>query len=170
MADDTAKATLPKGEPTKAPKGEPEAAANGDEKKTVPEAAAAAEGGSSKDAKELTRPPNVPRPNFEAMKSKQDIVKDEKKEINKQIKALDDKIKKIQAAHAGDDEGLAAARAAVKTLRADRDKYFGERTRLYDLRDVSSGSGSSGIEKRAWSFQKKQRKKERACDGLVHRS
>ena len=44
------------------------------------------------------------------MKSKQDIVKDEKKEINKQIKALDDKIKKIQAAHAGDDEAPAVAR------------------------------------------------------------
>jgi hypothetical protein len=59
-------------------------------------------------------PAKIPKPSFEKMKLAQDAVRDEKKVINDKMRAVDDKIKKLQARNSGDDDSLAAARAALK--------------------------------------------------------
>ena len=85
-------------------------------------------------------PPRLPKPSFDDMKKEQDKVKDEKKDIGKKIKKIDDQIKEMIQKSAGDDDGLKAAKAALKTLKADRERYHLDRQRLYGIRDAARES------------------------------
>jgi len=88
-------------------------------------------------ADDIPPPPSLRKPSRDSVKEVEDKLRAEMQEVDDQIKVISDKAKKLTAASAGKDDGVAEARTKLKELKGKRETLMAQRTAIYGARDAA---------------------------------